>query len=528
MINNTLLTRMGGVDVLTWNPLQPTDGEGGARLVNNFGDLLGPLLVERIVDGSKMRTVAPESSDIPVLVSIGSVLHFAPPGAVVWGTGVNFKLASKLPPDLQTIDFRSVRGPYSARIITAEGGRVPDVFGDPALLLPRFMPELKAWSRTGSGGLLIAPNLNDFEVMSAVAASHDYAVLDPRAPLNGVLRTIAESGFVIGSSLHAVAIADSLGIPARFIASPAEGVFKYRDYLAGTGRPLTRIASDIEDAVEIGGHTLPDVDLDALLSCFPKDLWDLASPRAHTVVFNDRDSIIAAWHNTRVASGPDEADSHRHFVHEVFPRAVAAGRAQIGQMDSAASPSLRIDFDESFAEAYAYRVALAAQLEHADVGASDSRLLATLDGGDPDQFLRALWLEREGPHALMRAVRSAAGLHVLSIALRTGTPTNNVLAIDVICRDETGNEHVAELPVFAMYHRQWSIDLCASFDVGSDAEIESVVVRVTDGDGSVSQIPVVRVSQELSTLAGYPHLVGSPLWRRDSTEASFQNGARTA
>lgn len=529
MNSNTLLTRFGSVDVLSWNPLRFVEGEAGGRLVNNFGDLLGPVLVERIVDAAtRGQAASKQPSDTRVLLTIGSVLHFAPVGAVVWGAGANFKLATMLPSQIQTIDFRSVRGPYSARVITANGGRVPNIFGDPALLLPRFMPELRSWKRTGGGGLLVAPNLNDFDDLSAVATSKNYAVLDPRAPLNSVLRTIAESGFVIGSSLHAITIADSLGIPARFMASPAEGVFKYRDYLAGSGRPLTRIASDIENAIELGGHTTPDVDLDAVLSSFPRDLWGLDSRPADLVDFDDRPSIIAAWEDARAGSALDEAGSQGYFIDEVFPTVLAAGRALIDLVDSAAGSSARRAFDECFAEAYAHRVALAAGLTHADVSAVDSRLLVSLDSGDPDQFLRALWLEREGPHALMRAARSAGGLHVLSIALRVGTATNDVLAVDVICRDENGKEHVAELPVFAMYHRQWSIDLCASLDLGAAGKIDSVAVRVTDGDGNVSQTPVARVSQEKSTLAGYPSLAGAPLWSENSTEEITQNGTPAA
>lgn len=526
--SGALLTRLGGVDVLSWNPLRTSEGEPGGRLVNNFGDLLGPLLVERILGDASVKAPSTQTPDTPVLVTIGSVVHYAPQGAVLWGTGVNFKLASKLPPHLETLDFRSVRGPYTARLITAEGGRVPPVFGDPALLLPRFMPELRSWGRTGAGGVLVAPNLNDFEEMSETASSLGHDVLDPRAPLHGVLRTIAESGFVVGSSLHAVAIADSLGIPARFVASAAEGEFKYRDYLAGTGRPLAKISADVDDALESGGHAPPDVDLDAVLAAFPRDLWDGRSSRKNAAVFDERDSILAAWADIGFASGPDEAASRSHFVDEVFPRAVATGRAVIDHPDGAPRSSSRLLFDDSFAEAYAYRVALVPGLPHADLNAADGRLLATLDGGDPERFLRALWLQREGPHALMRAVRSAEGLHVLSIALRVGTPTNDVSAIDVICRDQKGTKSIAELPVFAMYQRQWSIDLSASVDMGTEVEIESVVVEVAHADGSSSQIPVIRGSEDLSALLGYPSLSAASPWREGTVEAELQNGTVTA
>ncbi|NKF32970.1 hypothetical protein HER21_41830, partial [Pseudomonas sp. BGM005] len=95
-----------------------------------------------------------------------------------------------------------------------------------------------------------------------------------------------------------------------------------------------------------------------------------------------------------VASGPDEAASRRRFVEDVFPRAVAAGREVIDGPDGARRSVSRLIFDESFSEAYAYRVALVPDLGHADLDAADGRLLTSLDAGDPERFLRALWLER--------------------------------------------------------------------------------------------------------------------------------------
>lgn len=521
------LTRFAGVDVLSWNPLRTSEGDPAGRLVNNFGDLLGPLLVERMLADLDVRPSSTAVADAPVLVTVGSVVHYAPQGAVIWGTGVNFKLASKLPPHFQSLDYRSVRGPYSARLITAAGGRVPSVFGDPALLLPRFMPELRSWGRTGAGGVLIAPNLNDFEAMCHDASSSGHEVLDPRTPLRSVLRTIAQSGFVVGSSLHAIAIADSLGIPARFVASAAEGVLKYRDYLAGTGRPLTRISADIENALAIGGHSSPEVDLDAVLAAFPRDLWGRRSTPTNASYFDDRDSILAAWADIGSAPGPDDATSRSHFLEDVFPRAVAAGREVIDDQGGPEISRSRLLFDESFAEAHAYRVALVPGLAATDLDAAEGRLLASLDTGDPERFLRALWLEREGPHALMREVRSAEGLHVLSIALRVGTPTNDVSGIQVICRDQAGAESVAELPVFAMYQRQWSIDLSASVDMGTEVEIASVVVQVTHADGASSRITVVRGSRELNALLGYPSVAAAQPWQ-EGVESALQEGTVTA
>lgn len=509
-----LLTRLGGVDVLSWNPVRSTEGDAGARLVNNFGDLIGPLLIERmlgeVVPGPR------DGSPAPVLVAIGSILHFAPPGAVVWGTGVNFKLSSKLPAQLATLDMRAVRGPYSARAITAGGGTAPRIFGDPALLLPRYMPELHHWSRAGSGRLLVVPNLNDLDTMSEVARDHGYEVLDPRGPVRSVLRAVAQSGFVVGSSLHAIAIADSLGIPARFVASSAEGVFKYRDYLAGTGRPLTRIAPDVETAIGLGGHAAVDVDLDELKASFPRDLWAGPDAVATARSYDDRASIIATWRELLSVANPNEAAFRSEFRERLLPRVAAAAAEVLSEHTTSESAAdARAAFDESYAEARAYRVALAAGLSADELSEQDEALLNAIDGGDPDTMLRALWLRREGRHALLHAVRTSDELRILSIALRPGAISNDITAISAIGVDGTGAEHVVDLPVFAMYHRQWSIDLVASIDLPPHTRLVKLAVRWTDAGGIVSEAPVVRAPAGAVSLTAYPRITGLPQWREE-------------
>lgn len=510
--SGTLLTRLGGVDVLSWNPVSTKDDDPGNRLVNNFGDLLGPLLVERIAGATAMRRTAPEDSVPPVLVAVGSILQFAPHDAVVWGSGVNFKLGSKLPRDVRTLDFRAVRGPYSARALTAAGVSVPYVFGDPALLLPYYMPELATWSRQGRGGLLVAPNLNDYTSVAAEASVREQAVIDPRGSLASVLRAIAGSGFVVGSSLHAIAIADALGIPARFVRSEAEGVLKYRDYLAGTGRPLERIAPDLDSALDLGGHAPAEVDLEALLSAFPHDLWGSVPQKTERVVFQDRPSILATWKEILAERAPDESRHMQRFVQDILPGVVEAGRKALSDVNDVDRTDAEEAFVARFADAYAHRLALAAAVQESDLPASSAPYLAALDTGRENQLLRRLWLDVEGGHALLRSVRSSNGVHVFSIALRPGSLTNELVSIEVIVEDSSGLDHNVAVPVFAMYHRQWTIDLCAAAYLGSEVQVAAVDVRLTESNGDVVRLPVRQVAHDALSLRDYPHVASAPRW----------------
>lgn len=236
------------------------------RRINNFGDLLGPVVANRIlalngIDPAQARRDC-------TLLSVGSVLHFAHEHDVIWGTGVN----GKTPPELyefHSLDVRAVRGPLTRDFLRGRGIDCPSIFGDPALLLPRLAPELFAGAVRHKHAITVVPNFNDFHAYSA-----EPEVLNPRAPLDACLRRIASSGYVVGSSLHAIVIAESLGIPARVVRSGAEHPFKYEDYYLGTGRTGVEPAGSVREAIAMGGRDLPAFDADRLLEAFPLDLWD--------------------------------------------------------------------------------------------------------------------------------------------------------------------------------------------------------------------------------------------------------------
>jgi pyruvyltransferase len=253
------LVDVAGVDVAAWNPVRSSDRWGRhvllARPVRNFGDLLGPVIVRELV--AQLGLAA--ASDRRRLLAVGSVLHFGRPGDVVWGAGRNVKAGA--PPD--GLDVRAVRGPRTA-------ADYPGVVvgGDPALLLGGLRPDLLVDPARRSG-ITVVPNLNELAVVP-----NRRAVLSPRAPLARVLRTIAGSSLVVGSSLHGVIVAEALGVPARAVRATAEPAFKYEDYYLATGRdPDEVVAGSVEEAIGRGGAPGPEWDPHPLLGAFPADLW---------------------------------------------------------------------------------------------------------------------------------------------------------------------------------------------------------------------------------------------------------------
>lgn len=236
------------------------------RPVNNFGDLLGPIVVDSVLRNAGLRIDA-EVSHPSRLLTVGSILHLARSGDVVWGSGRNGKVRESAH-SFAHLDVRAVRGPLTRSFLTERGLAVPEIYGDPALLLPRVMPHLRQWAMQPVYDVTYVPNMNDYH-----RAERGSWLLSPRSALNDCLQRIARSRLVVGSSLHALVVAEALGIPARAVRSRVETEFKYADYYLGTGRSDFRIASTPEEAVRWGGERPVQFSEAALLQAFPLDLW---------------------------------------------------------------------------------------------------------------------------------------------------------------------------------------------------------------------------------------------------------------
>ena len=260
------------VQVIHWNPQRPRfRGRVGGRLplktaTNNFGDLIGPLLVDRMLAEHRV-TAAEQAAAHGRLLSVGSILHFAQPGDVVWGSGINGK-KTQVQVDASRLDIRSVRGPLTRQELLGTTSHVPAVFGDPALLWGVFWPRDTYQDRRLRRAVSVVPNLHDFEGLKG-----DPRSVNPRGAVHDVVRQIANSDFVCGSSLHGVIIAEALGIPARLIRPSVEPPFKYDDYYRGTGREQHTPAGDVKEAIMLGGEDPPTWEPEGLLSAFPIDLW---------------------------------------------------------------------------------------------------------------------------------------------------------------------------------------------------------------------------------------------------------------
>lgn len=244
----------------------PKNRFGFHSSVENVGDILGPNLIDKILThkGSHIGTIQRNKR----LLSVGSILHFARNGDVVWGSGVNGKVSRDLL-KFDALDVRAVRGPKTAEILREMGEVVPSVYGDPGVLVSDFWPRCMDPIK---GLVTYVPHFRETVPNTLIEQAN---VLYPMESVEEFLRKIQMSSKVITTSLHGYIIAESYGIPAVLIRnSSGETNFKYDDYFMGTGRSEALYVDNIEEAMDVEGvqFNLKHVK-SRLLDSFPYDLF---------------------------------------------------------------------------------------------------------------------------------------------------------------------------------------------------------------------------------------------------------------
>ena len=253
-------TRLDKTQVFWWSPIPFL----GLKIFQkeNVGDLLGPLLVQKILDSKGLRI---HDINKRKLLTIGSVMHFADTGDTLWGTGVNGKVADT-EHHYADLDVRAVRGPLTAEYLKRKSINVPEIYGDPGVLVADLWPRSQA---TEPGKVLYIPHMREKKFHRK-----GLQTLSPLVSLEKFIAEIQTAEKVISSSLHGVIIAESYGVPACLFQSANETAFKYEDYYQGTGRHTFKVFDDIAAARKYEPE-VPDFTLvkKNLLSDFPWDLW---------------------------------------------------------------------------------------------------------------------------------------------------------------------------------------------------------------------------------------------------------------
>lgn len=236
---------------------------------DNWGDALTPYLVARI-SGRPVRF--DENPYCWKYFVIGSVLQRADKYSIVWGSGM---ISPEALPAQAPHRVHAVRGPLTRKMLMQSGIKCPDVYGDPALLLPRyFNPPKSCTYRLG-----VIPHMVDknHPWIESSAKEEGVKVIDIEADIETFVKDVLSCECILSSSLHGLICADAYEIPNRRIvlSDQIQGAdFKFLDYYgAANVAPQTPIKPKVsESALQIIpaiDRIAPLPDLDALLAVCP-------------------------------------------------------------------------------------------------------------------------------------------------------------------------------------------------------------------------------------------------------------------
>jgi hypothetical protein len=197
----------------------------------NFGDWVGPYLFLRLTGREPYFRLPDGLSRSTVYFTAGSILGLVESNCIVWGSGI-IAHGQRFPRPWRT---HAVRGPYTRRAFLDQGYECPEVYGDPAILLPRVYDG----SRQKTHELGVIPHFRDYpEVAAWYRDDPAIKIIDVRHALEKVVDDITACRATVSSSLHGVIVSHAYGIPSAWVRFSdrlgGDGV-KFLDYFASAG-----------------------------------------------------------------------------------------------------------------------------------------------------------------------------------------------------------------------------------------------------------------------------------------------------
>ena len=238
----------------------------------NLGDALSPIVFQWMLN-QKNININKAVKGTKHLMMIGSILGGS--GffdATVWGSGIkSFDQISTLGKRrfIQKMDIRSVRGPLTKAALIGCGYNCPEVYGDPAVLMPLiYKPNIEKTNDVGvilhfHQNMEIPSNLKNINIKTK-----DY---------QSFVDELCSCKKIISSSLHGIILAEAYGIPAVFLSKDRDiEMLKYFDWYFSTGRRNMIITQSFDEALSVEPMELPDLSKmqKDIINVFPYDLWN--------------------------------------------------------------------------------------------------------------------------------------------------------------------------------------------------------------------------------------------------------------
>lgn len=196
----------------------------------NWGDALSPVIVSLLSGKSVVHLERLHNNRFMV---IGSILDNANEHTEVWGAGFIREDGVVIAPPRAVY---AVRGPLTRALLLKQGIDCPEIYGDPALLLPRFYnPSVPKRYAVG-----IIPHYIDktCKWLERYRNKPGFLIIDIEAGTQEFVRDVKSCDVILSSSLHGLICADAYGIPNEWVQLSSNvigGHFKFRDYRLSIG-----------------------------------------------------------------------------------------------------------------------------------------------------------------------------------------------------------------------------------------------------------------------------------------------------
>lgn len=191
----------------------------------NFGDWVGPYLFEKITGKKPSYSLPSNHSKYTTIIAVGSIISWIKKNTIVWGAGIMTRDLFFLKPN----KVLAVRGKITRKRFLELGYSCPEVYGDPALLLPKyFSPQIPKEYKVG-----IIPHYVDYKKVIKANLDSNVRVINVLDEVENVVLEMLKCDFIISSSLHGVIISHAYKIPVAWVEFsenlPGDGV-KFLDH----------------------------------------------------------------------------------------------------------------------------------------------------------------------------------------------------------------------------------------------------------------------------------------------------------
>lgn len=238
----------------------------------NIGDTLSPLIVEWMLE-QKNKSLSTPIKSKKHLFAVGSVLGMGNCDGTVWGSGIHTERAAeavKKQSYYRKYDIRHVRGPRTRKILLEAGYEVPEIYGDPAILMPMIYSPSNINKEYEVSIIQHISNQNNegnaYHTINVATDDYKYFIDE-----------ICKSKLVITSSLHGLILSEVYGIPTVFLNQNMDGeLLKFYDWYESTGRCDVKMAKSIEEALRIQPMDVPYIKemQNKVYNVFPYDMWE--------------------------------------------------------------------------------------------------------------------------------------------------------------------------------------------------------------------------------------------------------------